>query len=65
MMISAIASVTHAGATQPTAKAGAAGIQTTTPATTHIASGQHVALTSGEHIAASGETQERLTVQDS
>ncbi|WP_233235291.1 type VI secretion system Vgr family protein [Bordetella sp. LUAb4] len=35
--------------------AGAAGIQTTTPATTHIASGQHIALTSGQHIAASAD----------
>lgn len=32
---------------------GAAGIHTTTPASTHFASGEHLALTSGEHIAAS------------
>ncbi|KAF1034765.1 MAG: Actin cross-linking toxin VgrG1 [Burkholderia lata] len=45
--------------------AGAAGIQTTTPATTHIASGQHVALTSGEHIAASANGSVLISAQDS
>jgi len=44
--------------------AGAAGIQTTTPATTHIASGQHVALTSGEHIAASANGSVLISAQD-
>ncbi|MCL4630837.1 type VI secretion system Vgr family protein [Burkholderia sp.] len=44
--------------------AGAAGIQTTTPATTHIASGQHVALTSGEHIAASANGSVLVSAQD-
>ncbi|AVR18881.1 type VI secretion system tip protein VgrG [Burkholderia multivorans] len=45
--------------------AGAAGIQTTTPATTHIASGQHVALTSGAHIAASASESVLVSAQDS
>ncbi|VWD43920.1 type VI secretion system Vgr family protein [Burkholderia contaminans] len=44
--------------------AGAAGIQATTPATTHIASGQHVALTSGEHIAASANSSVLISAQD-
>ncbi|HDR9586886.1 TPA: type VI secretion system tip protein VgrG [Burkholderia stabilis] len=44
--------------------AGAAGIQTTTPATTHIASGQHVALTSGAHIAASASGSVLVSAQD-
>ncbi|WP_321872834.1 type VI secretion system Vgr family protein [Burkholderia ubonensis] len=44
--------------------AGAAGIHTTTPATTHIASGQHVALTSGEHIAASANGSVFVSAQD-
>jgi type VI secretion system secreted protein VgrG len=45
--------------------AGAAGIQSTTPATTHIASGQHVALTSGEHVAASANGSVLISAQDS
>jgi len=44
--------------------AGAAGIQTTTPATTHIASGQHIALTSGEHIAASANGSVLVSAHD-
>ncbi|WP_175689529.1 type VI secretion system Vgr family protein [Burkholderia anthina] len=44
--------------------AGAAGIQTTTPATTHIASGQHIAFTSGEHIAASANGSVLVSAQD-
>lgn len=45
--------------------AGAAGIQTTTPATTHIASGQHIALTGGEHIAASANGSVLVSAKDS
>lgn len=44
--------------------AGAAGIQATTPATTHIASGQHIAFTSGEHIAASANGSVLVSARD-
>ena len=43
---------------------GAAGVHTTTPASTHFASGQHIALSSGEHISASANGSLLASAQD-